>query len=1356
MPARYARPCSLFALFLALVIGAAPAATAQVVEAEPALPTADGGVTIFFNADEGTGGLEGYDGDVYAHTGLVTSESRDGNDWRYVQTDWPNNIPKIKLERVSENRYKLEIDNIRDFYSEYQATPPADVPTPWDDLSDETIEQIALVFRNADGSLQGKSTEGNGNIYINVAAASDGDPSVQFAEPQVMPFSPVFARQDTTFSVVVEAANQAQIRLLVDGEEVAATADAALTYSLTLSGAGRTDVVAIAEGDGAEADTTSFYAIRVGEEPVRPRPAGVVDGINYDDDPTEVTLSLYAPYKEFVYVMGDFSDWEVEPQYQMTPARINEDSVHYWITLTDLEPGQEYGFQYFVDGEIRVGDPYAEKVLSPNDQFIASETYPNLKPYPAGRTDQLVTVFETGQQEFSWTDDEYEAPAQKDLVIYELLIRDFLEAHDYEALADTLDYLERLGVTAIELMPVAEFDNNESWGYNPAYYFAPDKYYGPEEDLKAFINMAHERGLAVILDVVYNHATGQSPFVRLYNEGEFGPPTEENPWVNPTARHPFNVFYDNDHASAATKYWLDRVNRHWIEEYHVDGYRFDLSKGFTQGPPPNGYEDVGAWSSFDQERVDILTRMADQIWAVDDDAYIILEHFAESQEEEVLTTYATDRGLPGMMVWNNMNRAYSQSAMGYLSDEGFSSDLARTYPPNIGVPVAGAVTYMESHDEQWLMFRNIASGPEEGGYDVTSFPTALNRQKLVGAFFFTVPGPRMLWQFGELGYGWGDAGEQCLKDGGGGEGECASAEVPVDQIPGRTAPKPIRWDYLDDENRADLYKTWAALINLRNANGVFTSPETEVTLDVDQGDASRSITLVNGDVEALIVGNFGLEAMDVEVSFPSGGTWYDFFPGEPLEITSTDTAFAYAPGEFHVYMNTVVAFPEEGIVPFGSTRPAGSAGPPASVTASISQTFGDVSDAQNYKLVALPGDPDDAQVGDYVSGEPGVSADWRAFWDDGSDEDFLIPFDASNEVFDYAPGRGYWMLSRAPRMVDETFDAVDVGEDGTYAIDLHDGWNIISNPFDRDVSWAEVEAANESDLQPIWAWNGSFSESATFATAKEGIGYYFFNDGGLDELALPYPGAGSASSVRVAQRQAAGPSLTLTAYAGGQRASALRAGLAEGASEGRDAHDVYAPPARFEAASLRLAADGESRTALAADLRPASAEGHAFALALTAEEAQTVTLRADGLGSLGESAAWLVVEETGEAYDLRTTPAVEVEAGAEPVALTLLIGSEAFVAGRIERLPQSFSLQPSYPNPFQSKAAIEYALPEAAKVKLDVYDVLGRKVATLVDREQPAGRHRATLRASGLAPGVYVYRLRAGDFEGTGRMVLVK
>lgn len=624
------------------------------------------------------------------------------------------------------------------------------------------------------------------------------------------------------------------------------------------------------------ADSTTFNIIVNPPLVVEALPAGAKDGVNYINA-TTATAVLHAPRKNFVYLLGDFNNWQIDPAYFM---KRTPDSSRYWITLNNLTPNKQYVYQYLVNGGLRIADPYTEQISDPsNDRFITSATYPNLIQYPTGKTEEIASVLQTAQNVYNWQAANYKRPEQKDLVIYELLVRDFIAAHDYKTLIDTLGYLQRLGVNAIELMPPTEFEGNVGWGYNISFYFAPDKYYGPRFDLKRFIDECHKRNMAVIIDMVLQHSYGQHPLVRMYSTGIYGPPAPDNPWYNVTAPHTDFAFgYDFNHERQATKDFVDRVNRYWLEEYRVDGFRFDFTRGFTNRPGNSGPRDNG--------RIAILKRMADQIWSVDSTAYVILEHLIDDNSE--MKELAEHKR--GMLLWGNMNRAYSQSAMGWLEDSGFSSDLAWGFYKNRGWNKPGLVTYMESHDEEWLMYRNLQFGRGSGSYNVKELNTALNRMKLVGAFFLTLPGPKMLWQFGELGY------DQALPSN------------------GRTDPKPILWNYNTQTNRRNLYKVFAALLKLRHEHEVFRSPATQVNMRVGQGQYDRRINLSHASMNVTIIGNFGVAARTVTPNFQSTGKWYNYFLGDSITVADTQAAFNLQPGEFHIFTSKRVPPPEPGIV----------------------------------------------------------------------------------------------------------------------------------------------------------------------------------------------------------------------------------------------------------------------------------------------------------------------------------------------------------------------------------------------------------------------------------------------------------
>ena len=150
---------------------------------------------------------------------------------------------------------------------------------------------------------------------------------------------------------------------------------------------------------------------------------------------------------------------------------------------------------------------------------------------------------------------------------------------------------------------------------------ALDKYYGTRDKYKELIDSCHSKGIAVIMDFVFNHAYGQSPLVKMYWDAPKNQPSLDNPWFNPNCPHPPYCWgYDFNHFSSATQNFMDRVNTYWIEEYNIDGIRFDFTKGFTNNSN----------SGWDVQRQDLLKRMADTIWSIKPDFYVILEHWGDN------------------------------------------------------------------------------------------------------------------------------------------------------------------------------------------------------------------------------------------------------------------------------------------------------------------------------------------------------------------------------------------------------------------------------------------------------------------------------------------------------------------------------------------------------------------------------------------------------------------------------------------------------------------------------------------------------------------------------------------------------
>jgi malto-oligosyltrehalose trehalohydrolase len=178
---------------------------------------------------------------------------------------------------------------------------------------------------------------------------------------------------------------------------------------------------------------------------------------------------------------------------------------------------------------------------------------------------------------FEWTDDEWRAPRWRDSVVYELHVGTFTPEGTFAGVADKLEHLQRLGVTAIELMPIAEFPGARGWGYDGVLPYAPASTYGSPEDLKALVCAAHAHGIAVILDVVYNHFGPEGNFLHLYAP-QFFTDRHSTPWGAA-------MDFEGPDSRAVRDFFIHNA-LYWLEEYHLDGLRFDAVHAiFDAGEP---------------------------------------------------------------------------------------------------------------------------------------------------------------------------------------------------------------------------------------------------------------------------------------------------------------------------------------------------------------------------------------------------------------------------------------------------------------------------------------------------------------------------------------------------------------------------------------------------------------------------------------------------------------------------------------------------------------------------------------------------------------------------------------------------
>jgi 1,4-alpha-glucan branching enzyme len=829
----------------------------------PAIATAP--VTI--NFDKTGTPLAGYTGTIYAHMGVTVN----GQPWQNVIGSWANtNQPA--LTPVSGNIYSLTLSP--DLYT-YFSVPAT-----------SNISQICIVLRSADGSQQSADT------FLNVGAFQ-----LNLTAPAANSTTIINSGGNFTVSATNSGGN-ASYNLVANGTSINANTSTA-NYSYTHTNITSNQAYTLTATMGSNVITRTFNVVVNPNTVTAALPDGVRDGINYNaTDATKATLVLNAPGKDFVYVAGSFNNWQPSSMHAM---KKDTATGKFWLELTGLTAGQIETYQYWVVDQtpaansqamVKTADPFSTLVLSPtDDSYLTPAQYPDMPVYPAGQSFD-VTVLQTAQAPYNWQVTDFVKPAKEDLIIYETLVRDFNSEKTWTSLAAQIDYFKNLKVNAIQLMPVMEFEGNISWGYNTSFHMATDKAYGNENSLKAFVDLCHQNGIAVIFDVVLNHVFGRSPLNRMWaNDADgdgYGDTTAENPYCNVIPTHSYNVGTDLNHESLLTQYYSERTIERWMNDFHIDGFRWDLTKGFTQ-ECANG--DETCTNAYHADRVEILKQYADYQWSIDPDFYVIFEHLgngtgpASSAAEEIeWANYRVGEG-KGIMLWSNHNFAYNQLTMGYADNSNFSSiDFE-----NKGFTAPRAIGYAESHDEERLMFKNLLYGAESGSYDAGTLATGLERAKALGAVFLAVPGPKMIWQFAELGYEYGI--NYCQNDTY--NNNC------------RTDPKPVpsEMGYTTDPARMAVYNTWAQINALKLNNDVFHTTTFTVTsgiltprIDIRK-DALASDELKN----VVIVANFNTTAQAINTNFPLAGDWYNLMDNSV--IAAGTTTVTLQPGDFRIMGN---------------------------------------------------------------------------------------------------------------------------------------------------------------------------------------------------------------------------------------------------------------------------------------------------------------------------------------------------------------------------------------------------------------------------------------------------------------------
>ncbi len=869
---------AFLSLFLAFVFNM----NAQITTS-PSPVLADQPATITFNK-AGTP-LAAYNGIIYAYVGVTVN----GTQWQNIKGSpiWGNNIqPQMTQTAPGANTYTLSITP--DLFTYFGVSPA------------NSITQICIIFRSADATLQ------TSDAFIPVGAF------------QYNLSSPLL----NSSSIINSGANQlitasntngvATYNLLANGVTINTATTSNYSFTDTNITVNKNYELRVTQGNTTF--TARFSVIINPGTNSAAMPAGLVDGINYNPiDPTRATLVLNAPFKSFVYVAGSFNNWQPTSGFAMRRDSA-PGSTRFFLELTGLTPGQIYAYQYWVcdvvnlpvgsPAIVKTADPFSTLVLSPFDdpEIQTLGVFPNLPAYStiAPGQEREVTVLQTGPNNlfsYNWSSatTNFVKPKKKDLVFYEVLIRDFDATRTYQDLINKIDYFKNLKINAIKIMPVMEFEGNMSWGYNTVFHMALDKRYGPPVKLKEFVDLCHQNGIAVILDLALNHVFGRSPLERMWmldsdNDGwanGTGPrTTTENPYVNQVALHSYNVGSDLNHfretgpGGNLTNTYAIRTIQYWINEFKIDGYRWDLTKGFTNQCTSM---DEGCTNGYRTDRVAKMKWYADNQWAADPLSLVIFEHLGtggSAQEEVEWASYNRVGNQGGIMQWRKMTDPYANLL------KGNATNLAAVTDPSDRM-----IGYAESHDEERVVYKAL----NEAGQTVGNLDKVLQRLPAMGSVLFMVPGPKMIWHFGAL--GWDDSLFLC-----------SNGTVQFnDGCKLDTKPQP-QWaeNWLQNPARANVYNQWARQIDLRVREDVFENGQFAWNFSQTgrpRLDVWTSTSPTSSLSYVFVLTNFSDSTYNVPGGFPFTGNWVNLMDNTILNVTNQNQNVSIEPGGYRIFGN---------------------------------------------------------------------------------------------------------------------------------------------------------------------------------------------------------------------------------------------------------------------------------------------------------------------------------------------------------------------------------------------------------------------------------------------------------------------
>lgn len=513
-----------------------------------------------------------------------------------------------------------------------------------------------------------------------------------------------------------------------------------------------------------------------------------------------VTFAIYAPEKRSVHIAGGFNDWD----WHQDP--LEQRGGGFWAIAKQLPPGKcEY--QFVIDETLVICDPYAQEINVPS---------PRSEPR---------AVIDVGRSIYQWKNEHWQRPNLRDLIVYELCVGDFSPEGTFQGVINRLDHIAELGVNCIEFMPLYESVPRAYWGYEPNYFLAVRKSYGPMEDLLRLIDEAHGRGIGVILDMVLNHTGHHHPFMKMYSWHEspwYGDPIgEKNQFGLPTL----------DFTKPATNSFVRDVQAYWLRVFHIDGFRYDYLAGL-------GANDEG-------QGLPYLMRTAREIRP---EAYLIGECIPEDPD------LTRNSGLSG--VWHTRSRIAIECLLRERDEkpyrwDNFEETIRALDPTTQGYnDSAFMINYAECHDD----IRLIRSLRDEIGFPQD---IAYRKSAMAATILMTIPGEPMLWQ----GQEWGEATVREQK------------------------PNKIHWELLQTPEGQCLRQQYADMCKLRRERTSLRGPE----ICFDLIDPRRRVVVYHrslGEADQVVVAaNFSRDKHKVTIKFPQLGHWRNRFTRELLNLS---------------------------------------------------------------------------------------------------------------------------------------------------------------------------------------------------------------------------------------------------------------------------------------------------------------------------------------------------------------------------------------------------------------------------------------------------------------------------------------